>query len=209
MGCCNPRNAWRILRGVPPIVVIAAAWFVGTLAVHQLARLPSAGAYVPLALAALLALRFAATRCVAWAIAGFAWTAITAQQRLDDRLAPDPPQREVAIAGYVDGFPTLAPGQATFSFAVAAPRPDGVPPLLRLTWYQPPRPIEAGEWLELVARLRAPHGARNPGGFDYEQWLLVTGHGATGYVRSEAPAARAEPMLARACSRCERTSPSA
>ena len=206
MGCYNPLSVtfarvWERARRVfplPPIVVIAGAWFAGTLALHQLARLPSAAAYVPLALAALLALRFAATRWVAWAIAGSAWTAITAQQRLDQRLAADPPQREVAIAGYVDGFPTFAPGQVTFSFAVAGPRPEGVPPLVRLTWYQPPRPIAAGEWLDLTARLRAPHGARNPGGFDYEQWLLVTGHGATGYVRSEALAGRAEPTLASA-----------
>jgi len=206
MGCYNPLSVtfarvWERARRVfplPPIVVIAGAWFAGTLALHQLARLPSAAAYVPLGLAALLALRFAATRWVAWAIAGFAWTAITAQQRLDQRLAADPPQREVAIAGYVDGFPTFAPGQVTFSFAVAGPRPEGVPPLVRLTWYQPPRPIAAGEWLDLTARLRAPHGARNPGGFDYEQWLLVTGHGATGYVRSEALAGRAEPTLASA-----------
>jgi len=206
MGCYNPLSVtfarvWERARRVfplPPIVVIAGAWFAGTLALHQVARLPSAAAYVPLGLAALLALRFAATRWVAWAIAGFAWTAITAQQQLDQRLAADPPQREVAIAGYVDGFPTFAPGQVTFSFAVAGPRPEGVPPLVRLTWYQPPRPIAAGEWLDLTARLRAPHGARNPGGFDYEQWLLVTGHGATGYVRSEALAARAEPTLASA-----------
>ena len=206
MGCYNPLSVtfarvWERARRVfplPPIVVIAGAWFAGTLALHQLARLPSAAAYVPLGLAALLALRFAATRWVAWAIAGFAWTAITAQQQLDQRLAADPPQREVAIAGYVDGFPTFAPGQVTFSFAVAGPRPEGVPPLVRLTWYQPPRPIAAGEWLDLTARLRAPHGARNPGGFDYEQWLLVTGHGATGYVRSEALVGRAEPTLASA-----------
>lgn len=181
---------------VPPIVEIAGGWFGGTLAVHQLARLPSAAAYVPLGLAALLALRCRATRWVAWAIAGFAWTAVAAQLRLDERLAPDPPQREVAIAGYIAGFPTFAPGQATFSFAVGAPRPEGVPPLVRLTWYQPPRPIRAGEPLELVARLRAPHGARNPGGFDYEQWLLVTGHGATGYVRAEVPAAHVSTNVA-------------
>jgi competence protein ComEC len=36
-------------------------------------------------------------------------------------------------------------------------------------------------------RLRSPHGARNPGGFDYEQWLLVNGYGATGYVRGAVP----------------------
>ena len=181
---------------VPPIIVIAAAWFAGTLAVHQLGSLPSAAVYVPLALVAMLALRHRATRWLAWGIAGFAWTAMAAQQRLDQRLAPAPPQREVEIAGYVDGFPTFAPGQVTFSFAVDAPRPDGVPPLVRLTWYRPPRTIQAGEALALIARLRAPHGARNPGGFDYEQWLLVTGHGATGYVRAEAREAPTSPALA-------------
>jgi competence protein ComEC len=32
--------------------------------------------------------------------------------------------------------------------------------------------------------LRPPRGTRNPGGFDYEQWLLVNAYGATGYVRT-------------------------
>jgi competence protein ComEC len=50
----------------------------------------------------------------------------------------------------------------------------------------------------LVVRLRPPHGARNPGGFDYEQWLLLSGHGATGYVRSGALAATGERSFPRA-----------
>jgi competence protein ComEC len=177
--------------------VIAGAWLVGTLLVHQLPRLPSPGFYVPLGLGALLALRLAATRWVVWGIAGFAWTAINAQQRLDERLAPEDSGRDVEIRGYVDGFPTLAPGQATFSFVVDEPRPAGVPPLVRLTWYDAPRPVEAGDALALVARLRTPHGARNRGGFDYERWLLMTRHGATGYVRSGMLAGDAPPSLAR------------
>jgi len=184
--------------GVSPIVVVAGAWFVGTLVVHQLPRLPGAGVYVPLGLGALLALRFAATRWVVWGIAGFAWTAISAQQRLDERLAPAVSGRDVEVRGYVDGFPTLAPGQATFSFVVDEPRPAGVPPLVRLTWYDAPRAVEAGDALELVARLRSPHGVRNPGGFDYERWLLMTQHGATGYVRSAISADDPPPSLARA-----------
>ncbi|HUL81133.1 MAG TPA: DNA internalization-related competence protein ComEC/Rec2 [Gammaproteobacteria bacterium] len=183
---------------VPPIVAIAAAWFAGTLFVHQLAELPGPGAYVPLGLGALLALRSRATRWVVWGIAGFAWTALSAQQRLDERLALADNGRDVRINGYVEGFPTLAPGQVTFSFVVGEPRPVGVPPRVRLTWYEPSRPVAAGDALTLVARLRVPHGARNPGGFDYERWLLVTQHGATGYVRSGSVAADAPPSLARA-----------
>jgi competence protein ComEC len=190
--------AVRMFARVPPVVVIAGAWFGGTLVVHELARLPGGGVYVPLGLGALLALRLRGTRWIAWGIAGFAWTALSAQQRLDERLPPADAGRDLALGGYVDGFPTLAPGQATFSFVVGEPRPAGVPPRVRLTWYEPPRPVEPGDALALVARLRAPHGARNAGGFDYERWLLVTRHGATGYVRSGALANAAPPSLPRA-----------
>ncbi len=44
--------------------------------------------------------------------------------------------------------------------------------------------MRPGDALAVTARLRPPRGARNPGGFDYEQWLTVNGYGATGYVRS-------------------------
>src|SRR4029077_5162383 len=93
--------AARMFARVPPVVAIAGAWFVGTLVVHSLAALPSAGVYVPLGIGALLALRWRPTRWVAWGIAGFAWTAISAQQRLDDRLAPADNGRDVEISGYV------------------------------------------------------------------------------------------------------------
>ncbi|GAO26978.1 DNA internalization-related competence protein ComEC/Rec2 [Alicycliphilus sp. B1] len=35
-------------------------------------------------------------------------------------------------------------------------------------------------------RLKAPHGGRNPHGFDYELWLWEQGVQATGYVRTGA-----------------------
>ena len=88
------------------------------------------------------------------------------------------------LTGTVAGFPSEAPGQITFAFEVAEPRPPGVPPRLRLTWYDAPAGVRPGDALAVTARLRPPRGARNPGGFDYEQWLIVNGYGATGYVRS-------------------------
>jgi competence protein ComEC len=162
---------------------MALAWFAGTLCVHQLPRLPPVGAFVPLALGALVALRFGATRCIAVAIVAFVWTSLWAQSRLDERLTSLDAGRDVALRGYVDGFPAALPGQTTFSFFVTE-APAGIPPRLRLTWYEPARALSAGDALSIVARLRPPHGTRNPGGFDYERWLLVTAHGATGYVRS-------------------------
>ena len=48
---------------------------------------------------------------------------------------------------------------------------------------QPPA-LQAGERWQMTLRLKAPHGARNPGGFDYELWLWEQGVQATGYVRA-------------------------
>ena len=50
---------------------------------------------------------------------------------------------------------------------------------------QPPA-LVAGERWQMTLRLKAPHGARNPGGFDYELWLWEQGVQATGYVRAGA-----------------------
>lgn len=151
---------------------------------HELPRLPGALCCAPAVLAALLALRSARTRWLVFALLGFGWTALCASQRLEDRLPLAALGQDFALAGFVDGFPVAAPGQATFSFAVAEPRPPGVPRRVRLTWYDPPPRLAAGAALSVVARLRPPRGLRNPGGFDYERWLLVNGFGAAGYVRS-------------------------
>ena len=44
--------------------------------------------------------------------------------------------------------------------------------------------MQAGERWLLPLRLKAPHGSRNPFGFDYELWLWERGVQATGYVRA-------------------------
>ena len=119
-----------------------------------------------------------------WAIAGFAWTSHCAHARLGDRLPPAMLGRDIELTGWIDGFPSPSSAQVTFSFAVSKPRAAGVPQRIRLTWYDPPPGLAAGTWLAVVARLKPPRGLRNPGGFDYERWLLTEGYGATGYVRS-------------------------
>ena len=53
---------------------------------------------------------------------------------------------------------------------------------LRLNWHFPP-PVRAGEAWRLAAEVRAPWGYQNPGGFDYERWLMANGVNGTGYVR--------------------------
>ena len=54
---------------------------------------------------------------------------------------------------------------------------------LRLNWHFPP-PVQAGEVWRVEAKVRAPWGYQNPGGFDYERWLFGNGIDGVGYIRS-------------------------
>src|SRR5690606_38962717 len=84
-----------------------------------------------------------------------------------------------------------------------------VPPLIDLAWYheagaggsdpppQPARMPHAGERWSLLARLKAPHGARNPHGFDYELRQWEQGVQAVGYVRAGPADAAPERLDAR------------
>ena len=141
---------------------------------------------MPLLLLALVALRHALARPLLVAAVAAAWTCWCASERLAERLPQELLGADFELDGTVAGFPAPAPGQVTFAFDVREPRPPGVPPRVRLTWYDAPAGLQSGDALRVTARLRPPRGARNPGGFDYEQWLLVNGYGATGYVRSGA-----------------------
>jgi competence protein ComEC len=47
-----------------------------------------------------------------------------------------------------------------------------------------PADVQAGERWQMTLRIKAPHGSRNPFGFDYELWLWEQGVQTTGYVRA-------------------------
>ena len=76
-----------------------------------------------------------------------------------------------------------------------------LPPLVELGWYGsgwrgsdealpasslPPATLRPGQRWRLTVRLKAPHGERNPHGFDYELRQWEQGVQATGYVRTSA-----------------------
>src|SRR5690606_18295155 len=48
--------------------------------------------------------------------------------------------------------------------------------------YQP-LPLVPGQQWQLQLRVRKPHGFANPGGFDYEAWLMQQDIRGTGYLR--------------------------
>ncbi len=56
---------------------------------------------------------------------------------------------------------------------------------VQLSWYQLQTVVEPGQQVQLRVKLKRPWGVANPGGFDYQSWLIQQGIGAVGYVRRD------------------------
>lgn len=132
--------------------------------------------------------------------AGFALSAAWAQQRIGAQLDTALAGRDIAVVGRVEGLPQATAGGQRFVLVVEGVEgsESGLPRRLLLTQFAP-RPREdaaavpvyrGGERWRLTLRLKPPHGNVNPGGFDYEAWLLERAIGATGYVRHAPPPQR-------------------
>lgn len=160
----------------------AGAALGGNLLVHQLPGIPPVVVLGIIALAALIAMR--RLPLLATALLAFCFTAWIAGQRLAARWPPEDDGRDVRLVGWIDDLPARDAGRTVFSLRVVEAKSARAPGRVRLSWYDPAPPLVAGQALEITARLRSPRGFVNPGGFDYERWLLVEGYDATGYVRS-------------------------
>jgi competence protein ComEC len=113
---------------------------------------------------------------------GVAYASWRAEGRLAERLPAALEQQPVTITGRVTGLPQATRFGPRFRFLVES-APAGIPPLILLADYQrPPADWQAGQRWRLDVRLKRPHGSANPGGSDYEGWLLAEGVGATGSV---------------------------
>ncbi len=168
---------------------IALGALAGNLLLHQLPVLPDCGVLLSLLGIALIALRrwpASATALVAFAVTGLA-----AGSALSARWPTAADGRDVELTGWIDNLPQVESGRTVFSLRVLDSSADPAPRRVRLSWYDDAPVLEAGQALAVEARLRAPRGLVNPGGFDYERWLLIEGYDATGYVRE----ARTEPRL--------------
>ncbi|MGK0523340.1 MAG: competence protein ComEC [Pseudomonadales bacterium] len=127
---------------------------------------------------------------------GVAWAGIWAHVRLEQKLSPDLEGVKVEVSGYVCDVPEAGSfNSVRFSFCVTqwygislTPGPDvALPKMLRLAWYGRPDGVLPDHRLRLEVVLKRPHGALNPAGFRYEDWLFRKGYRATGSVRSAVP----------------------
>jgi competence protein ComEC len=173
----------------------------GAALLQTLARLPSGAVIFACVVIACIASlwKLVAARALAGALLGFAWAAFVAGMALAPHLAKDDEGRDITVIGTIDSLPFRFDQGVRFNFKVeqvVEPK-IAVPPRVALSWYsgfrdsvQPVGAVRPGERWQLKVRLQRPHGNANPGGFDYEVWLLEQGVRATGYVRPAGAANR-------------------
>jgi competence protein ComEC len=189
--------------------MFALAFLIGVCLVQTRAALEGWAVAGTLALGAALVLRLALVRgaarfpssigvaravlTVAIAIAaGVAWSAWRAELRLADELRGELEGADRVVHGRIAGLPQAVDQGWRFVFEPDAGQ-DGLPRRVLLSWRvragndgEPGVMPQPGERWSFSVRLRRPHGFVNPGGFDYEAWLLERGIRATGYVRTPA-----------------------
>ena len=136
---------------------------------------------------------------VALALAVFALCGLRSLHYASTALDPALEGQDITVSGTVASLPQAMETGVRFRLQVDSASQQSkavqLPPLIDLAWYHeagasgadtpPPLPTpHAGERWRMVVRLKAPHGARNPNGFDYELRQWEQGVQAAGYVRA-------------------------
>jgi competence protein ComEC len=142
---------------------------------------------------------------LAFSALAFALTGLRASAFLGGALDSSLEGRDIALTGIVASMPHYNEAGLRFRLDVESAQLDGqpvrLPSQIYLGWYsgyylaeggvatpgllqRQPAAITAGERWQMTVRLKAPHGASNPYGFDYELWLWEQDLQASGYVRA-------------------------
>ena len=134
-------------------------------------------------------------------VLGFGLTGLRASQFQGQSLSAHLQGRDILVTGVVAAMVQRNESGVRFRFDVESARDGAVtvqlPPRIYLSWYggvsaglgaadlqRQPLDLVAGERWQMLVRLKVPHGASNPHGFDFELWLWEQGLQASGYVRA-------------------------
>lgn len=120
--------------------------------------------------------------------ATFSWSVATARHAVDSRIPAVWEGVELEATGLVSGLPEAVERGVRLRFwpeQAAGPQGESVPVagLWQLFSPLPDMPLPDAV-CTLRVKLKRPHGVVNPGGFDYEAWLLSEGVTASGTVRT-------------------------
>ena len=178
------------------------AWVLGTAWQLQQPALWSMPAYLALVVLA-VGVAWAGRRwraallaaMLAFGLLAYASTGLRALAFADQALAPQLEGRDLVVQGVVVGLPQSSETGLRFRLELDAKHSAGLPPRIDVAWYSAtyvPDPLApqaalpkvvAGERWRMALRPKAPHGARNPHGLDYELWAWEQGVQANAYVR--------------------------
>ncbi|MCE1249598.1 MAG: DUF4131 domain-containing protein [Comamonadaceae bacterium] len=162
---------------------------------------PASGYLGLLALGLLLAGLAQRTRwpwvwCLVAALVMAGTTGLRARAYLGEALDPALEGQDLRLRCTIAAMPQASAWGLRFRFVPEQVLPGGqvqrLPPLIELGWYTEPGAgaalpfLQAGQQWEFNVRLKAPHGTRNPHGFDYELWQWEQGVQAVGAVRTGA-----------------------
>ncbi|MEQ8290081.1 MAG: DNA internalization-related competence protein ComEC/Rec2 [Gammaproteobacteria bacterium] len=170
------------------------AFMFGLYAVQQLSTLPSLATLILIPLTFLLARQYKLFNVPVFLVLGAGWMVLSGHLMLKDSLPVALEQRDILVQGKVISMPEVFERYQRFRFRITHISLPGaqLPPFVdipgqldtRLNWYNSSVEVMPGQTWQMVVRLKRPHGFMNPGGFDYEAWLLRKGIRALGYVRS-------------------------
>ncbi|ACE84071.1 DNA internalization-related competence protein ComEC/Rec2 [Cellvibrio japonicus Ueda107] len=122
---------------------------------------------------------------------GIAWGVIAGHQLLAQQLDADDEGKLIPVNGWIEGIPLNDADKVRFvlrvdHWGIEQSSSINLPEKILLSWYQhaqtKPVNVVPGEYWRFHVRLKRPRGMVNPGGFDYQAWLLRRGLGATGYI---------------------------
>jgi competence protein ComEC len=165
------------------IAICALSVLTGVMALQFLSGLPDPAWLQYLPLCVLLALFSPNFRLPLLLCSGFLYAMLHASLHFRQVLPESLAGQDILVSGVIADIPLIHEHVQRFELEVE----QGELPCrrLRLNWYGAPQQPRAGERWQFKVRLKPPHGAMNPGGFDYEQSLYQQGIQATGYVRED------------------------
>ncbi|MBL1140997.1 MAG: DNA internalization-related competence protein ComEC/Rec2 [Proteobacteria bacterium] len=127
-------------------------------------------------------------RLLLFLFTGFCWALVFSHMKIINQLDENIENNDVFIKGVIISLPEVHHDHVRFLIDIDEIRNlNGekiyFPEIARLSWYKNKVIPEPGEQWQLKVKLKRPYGFMNPGGFDYEAWLLRRGIKATGYIK--------------------------
>ena len=125
---------------------------------------------------------------IAGALCAFLWSTIVAYTYTSMQVKPQLYNQTLIVEGEVKSIipttiDTHGPLSFTFVLDKIGNKASYFTPKVRLSWYQSQFPVQQGQRLRLLIKLKAPVGIANKHGFNYQKWLVSKNIVATAYVK--------------------------